>query len=58
MEWKLQGFPVTRKFHKEPNAGKILELVMWNAMGILMIDYFHCGQTITVDYYATLINNV
>ena len=58
MERNHHGSPVTHKFHELLSPGKIMDSIIWDAEGILITDYFHHGQTITSDNYATLIKNV
>lgn len=57
-EWRHRGSPPPRKFRVQPSAGKIMATIFWDAEGILLIDYLERGQTITGQYYATLITQL
>jgi hypothetical protein len=39
-----------KKTRSVPSAGKVMALVLWDAEGILFIDYFEKGKTITGEY--------
>jgi hypothetical protein len=41
-----------------PSAGKVMALVFWDAEGILFIDYFEKGKTITGEYYCNLLTRL
>jgi hypothetical protein len=41
-----------------PSAGKVMASVFWDAEGILFIDYFEKGKTITGEYYSSLLTRL
>ena len=40
------------------SAGKVMASVFWDAKGILLIDYFEKGRTITGEYYSNLLDQL
>ena len=47
-----------KKFKVVPSAGKVMATIFWNTKGILLIDYLDKGQTITGEYYASLLRQL
>jgi len=39
----------------QKSAGKVFALIFWDQDGILLIDYLPKGQTITAEYYSSLL---
>ena len=39
------------------SAGKVMVSIFWDAHGIIFIDYLKKGETITGEYYLTLLDN-
>ncbi|GFW90291.1 histone-lysine N-methyltransferase SETMAR [Trichonephila clavipes] len=52
MHWRHSGFPVRTKFKQTLSVRKVLCTVFWNRKGILLIDFFQCGETLNVDRYC------
>ena len=40
------------------SAGKVMATVFWDSHGVILIDYLQKGNTITVVYYATLLDKL
>jgi len=56
MEWWRSGSPRPKKFRVQKSAGNILDSILWDQDGILLIDYLPKGQAINAEYYS-LSNN-
>jgi hypothetical protein len=39
----------------QKSAGKVLASIFWDQDGILLIDYLPNGQTISAEYYLSLL---
>ena len=42
----------------QPYAGKVMATVLWDAQGIIMLDFLAKKSTITVAYYANLLDQL
>ena len=42
----------------QPSAGKVMATVFWDAQGIIMLDFLAKKITITVAYYANLLDQL
>ena len=47
-----------KKFKTQPSAGKVMAAVFWDAQGVIMLDFLAKKSTITVAYYANLLNQL
>ena len=45
-----------KKFKTQPSAGKVMATVFWDAQGVIMLDILAKKRTITVAYYANLLD--
>ena len=52
------GSPRPRKFKTQPSAGKLMATVFWDAQGVIMLDFLANKSTITVAYYANLLDQL
>ena len=52
------GSPRPKKFKTQPSAGKVMATVFWDAQGIIMLDFLAKKSTITVAYYANLLDQL
>ena len=52
------GSPRPKKFKKQPFAGKVMASVFWDAQGVIMLDFLVKKSTITVAYYANLLDQL
>ena len=50
------GSPRPKKFKTQPSAGKVIATVFWDAQGVIMLDFLAKKSTITVAYYANLLD--
>ena len=55
MEWWDSGSPCLKKFQVQKSAGNILSLIFWDQDSILLIDCLPKGQTISAEYYSSLL---
>jgi len=55
MEWWHSGSPHPKKFPVQIAAGKVLVSIFWDQDGILLTDYLPKGQTLTTEYYSSLL---
>jgi hypothetical protein len=39
----------------QKSAGKVLPSIFWNQDGILLVDYLPKGQTVSTEYYSSLV---
>ena len=46
------------KFKTQPSAGKVMAAVFWDAQGVIMLDFLAKKSTITVAYYANLLDQL
>jgi histone-lysine N-methyltransferase SETMAR len=44
MAWKHTTFPIWKKFKTTPSAGKVLLTVLWDAKGVLLLDFLEWGR--------------
>ena len=47
-----------KKFKTQPSAGKVMATVFWDAQGVLMLDFLAKESTITIAYYANLLDQL
>ena len=47
-----------KKFKTIPSAGKVMATVFWDAQGVIMLDFLTKKSTITVAYYANLLDQL
>ena len=52
------GSPRPKKFETQPSDGKVMATVFWDAQGIIMLDFLAKKSTITVAYYANLLDQL
>ena len=57
-QWVGPGSPKPKKFKTQPSAGKVMATVFWDAKGIIMLDFLSKRSTITVVYYANLLDQL
>jgi histone-lysine N-methyltransferase SETMAR len=57
-QWTEASSSVPKKTRSVPSAGKVMASVVWNAEGILFIDYLEKGKTITGEYYSNLLTRL
>ena len=50
--------PKPKKFKAQPSAGKVMATVFWDAQGVIMLDFLAKKSTITVAYYANLLDQL
>ncbi|GBP19016.1 Mariner Mos1 transposase [Eumeta japonica] len=58
MQWHKKGTPYPKKCKVSQSVGKLIASILWDAEGILLIDYKDKGVNITGEYYATLIDKL
>ena len=58
MQWKHKTSLALKKAKVVALAGKVIDSVLWNAKGSLMIAYFGKGCTINGEYYANLLKQL
>ena len=51
------GSPRQKKFKMQP-SGKVMATVFWDAQGVIMLDFLAKKSTITVVYYANLLDQL
>ena len=52
------GSPRPKKFKTQPFAGKVMANVFWDEQGVIMLDFLAKKRTITVAYYADLLDQL
>ena len=52
------GSPRPKKFKTQPSAGKVMANVFRDAQGVIMLDFLAKKSTITVAYYANLLDQL
>jgi hypothetical protein len=57
-QWTEAGCSAPEKTRSVPSAGKVMALVIWDAEGIIFIDYLERGKTITGEYYSHLLTRL
>lgn len=57
-QWISKGEPAPKKAKTVKSANKVMATVFWDACGIIHIDYLQKGQTITGQYYASLLGQL
>ena len=57
-QWVGLGSPRPKKFKTQPSAGKVMATVLWDAQGVIMLDFLAKKSTITGAYYANLLNQL
>jgi histone-lysine N-methyltransferase SETMAR len=57
-QWAEAGCSAAKKISSVPSAGKFMASVFWDVEGILFIDYFEKGKTMTGEYYSNLLTTL
>ena len=57
-QWVGPGSPRPKKFKTQPSAGKVMGTVFWDAKGVIMLNFLPKRSTITVVYYANLLDQL
>ena len=57
-QWVVPGSPRPKKFKTQPSAGKEMATVVWNAKGVIMLDFLPKRGTITGVYYVNLLEQL
>jgi histone-lysine N-methyltransferase SETMAR len=57
-QWTEASCSVPWKTRSVPSAGNVMASVVWDAEGILFIDYLEKGKTITGEYYSNLLTRL
>ena len=47
-----------KKFKTHPSAGKVMATVIWDAKGVIMLDFLPKRSTTTGVYYANLLDQL
>ena len=55
-QWVGRGSLRPKKFKTQPSAGKVMTTVLWDAKGVVMLDFLPKRNIITGVYYANLMN--
>lgn len=55
-QWISTGERAPKKAKTTISAGKVMATVIWDADGIILIDYLEKGRTITGQYYCALLD--
>ncbi|KAK8378519.1 hypothetical protein O3P69_011193 [Scylla paramamosain] len=58
MTWNHKGFPTPLKFRNQSSAGKIMASIIWDAKGVLLVDFLPRGSTITGEYNAGVLGRL
>ena len=56
--WVGLGSPRRRKFRTLPSAGMVMPTVFWDTKGVIMLNFIPKRNTITVVYYANLLDQL
>jgi len=51
----IAAHPTPKKFRVQKSAGKVLASIFWDQEGTLLIDYLAKSQTISAEYYSSLL---
>ena len=57
-QWVGPGSQRLKKFKTQPSAGKVMATVLWDAKGVIMLDFLPKRSTITGVYYANLLDQL
>ena len=57
-QWVRPGSPRPKKFKTQPSAGKVMATVFWDPKDVIMLDYLPKRSTITVVFYANLLDQL
>ena len=57
-QWVGPGSPKPKKFKTQPSTGKVMAAVLWDAKGVIMLDFLPKRSTITGVYYANLLDQL
>ena len=52
------GVSEAKEVQNAPSAGKVMETVLWDAQGVIMLDFLAKKSTITGTYYANLLDQL
>ena len=55
MEWRHSSSPRPKNIPVQKSAGKVLVSIFWDQDGILHIDYLPKVQTVSTEYYSSLL---
>ncbi len=58
MEWREKGEIPPKKFKIRQSLGKFMATFFWDCHGVIFVDYLPRGQTITGQYYASLLKKL
>ena len=58
LQWVGPGSPRTKKFKTQPSAGKVMATVIWDAKGIIMLDFLPKKSTITEVYFSNFLDQL
>ena len=54
--WVKPGESASKHPNTQQSAGKVMACVLWDAHGVIFIDYLEKGRAITGAYYAALLD--
>ena len=57
-QWVGPGSPRQKKFKTQPSAGKVMATILWDAKGVIMLNFLPKRSTITGVYYANLLDQL
>lgn len=57
-QWKHSSSPTPKRGRARTSAGKILMTVFWDCQGIVLLDFLPHRQTITGEYYSSLLHKL
>ena len=57
-QWVGPGSPRPKKFKTQPSAVKVMATVFWDEKGVIMLDFLLKRSTITLVYYANLLDQL
>lgn len=57
-QWTAKDEPAPKKTKTVSSTEKVMATVFWDSHGIVFINYLKKGETITAEYYASLINKL
>ena len=57
-QWVGTGSPRPKKFKTQPSAGNVMSTVIWDAKGVIVLDFLPKRSTITGVYYANLLDQL
>ena len=57
-QWVGPGSPRLKKFKTQPSPGEVMATVLWDAKGVIMLDFLPKRSTITGVHYAILLDQL